>query len=703
MISATQDRQQVNIGVNKMTRPMPDGKKRAHRAYDLRITQADAQLKQTHVDIEVNGGPLGKSNNDINNFFQAGSLSGGLSTRFTKGLPHDALGNADHIDADKFVQAINADQHSMGAADFNVPLGPKNAPGANPGSTHLSAETDFSLKHIKVPNAEGEIEEKEVNVRGWESPRAGHVYDLQGADAGAVGMAPAPALGSDELIAEMAEVYALALLRDFGFSKIQSADANGQGRGYSPQQVISAVASLSYFQSEPDINAATGRRLKARLNGEGSLTAQEIFRGSGPKAKDGPYISQFMLIGNQGSVRVGGAPAPRIEDGQIVYGSQRIDQKVSYYKSGADFMTTGSSWLDVQNGADVGALRYLAEANDSRFLCFPRDLAAYVHDDALYQAYLNAALILLGAGHSFDPGLPERNASGTRTAFATFGPPHILALVTEVSSRALKAVRRQKFNVHLRARPERIAAMITRYASDKTHGLSNAEITAYGAMHDALAETGLLEWVNQANVAAHAFWRSEGQDWLLEDHSDWVEDGKNYLLPMAFPEGSPMHPSYGAGHATVAGACVTILKALFEMFDGSGWDYVSLKKATGQKAIYQAGGTNGDSLGEIGGVEDLTLLGELDKLAANVSIGRNMAGVHFYSDYFDSVRMGERVAVQMLLDQMPTYGEDIQMRFISFDGDQITLCSSGGDAGMKILDSSGAHITPQEWRLRHLR
>ena len=25
----------------------------------------------------------------------------------------------------------------------------------------------------------------------------------------------------------------------------------------------------------------------------------------------------------------------------------------------------------------------------------------------------------------------------------------------------------------------------------------------------------------------------------------------SYLLPMAFPEGSPMHPSYGAGHATV--------------------------------------------------------------------------------------------------------------------------------------------------------
>ena len=39
---------------------------------------------------------------------------------------------------------------------------------------------------------------------------------------------------------------------------------------------------------------------------------------------------------------------------------------------------------------------------------------------------------------------------------------------------------------------------------------------------------------------------------------------KTHFLPMAFAEGSPMHPAYGAGHATVAGACVTILKAFFD-------------------------------------------------------------------------------------------------------------------------------------------
>ena len=42
------------------------------------------------------------------------------------------------------------------------------------------------------------------------------------------------------------------------------------------------------------------------------------------------------------------------------------------------------------------------------------------------------------------------------------------------------------------------------------------------------------------------------------------KDKETYFLGQAFPEGSPLHPSYGAGHATVAGACVTILKAWFQ-------------------------------------------------------------------------------------------------------------------------------------------
>jgi len=36
-----------------------------------------------------------------------------------------------------------------------------------------------------------------------------------------------------------------------------------------------------------------------------------------------------------------------------------------------------------------------------------------------------------------------------------------------------------------------------------------------------------------------------------------------YLLPQAYPEGSPLHPSYPAGHAAISGACAVVLKAFF--------------------------------------------------------------------------------------------------------------------------------------------
>ena len=70
----------------------------------------------------------------------------------------------------------------------------------------------------------------------------------------------------------------------------------------------------------------------------------------------------------------------------------------------------------------------------------------------------------------------------------------------------------------------------------------------------------------------------------------------------------------------------------------------------------------------------LTLGGELNKPAANISIGRNMAGVYYYSDYFDSVRMGEEVAIGILEEQALTYPKDpFRVSPFAFDGSVRTL------------------------------
>ena len=64
----------------------------------------------------------------------------------------------------------------------------------------------------------------------------------------------------------------------------------------------------------------------------------------------------------------------------------------------------------------------------------------------------------------------------------------------------------------------------------------------------------------------------------------------------------------------------------------------------------------------------------LNKLAANISIGRNMAGVHYYSDYYDSLRMGEEIAIGILEEQSLGYPTDpFVLSVPTFDGDVVRI------------------------------
>jgi hypothetical protein len=132
-----------------------------------------------------------------------------------------------------------------------------------------------------------------------------------------------------------------------------------------------------------------------------------------------------------------------------------------------------------------------------------------------------------------------------------------------------------------------------------------------------------------------------------------------YLLPMAFPEGSPLHPAYGAGHATVAGASVTILKALFD--ETFVIPHPVVPTADGLGLVPYSG-------------PPLTVGGELNKIASNVATGRNIAGVHWRSDAIESLRLGEAVAISILRDHRRTFNEDFGgYTFTKFDGTAATV------------------------------
>ncbi|MEM9330080.1 MAG: vanadium-dependent haloperoxidase [Pseudomonadota bacterium] len=500
---------------------------------------------------------------------------------------------------------------------------------------------------VRVPRPEG------VGRRRWEAPTAGVAFDLEGPDAQAVTMPPAPALNSDELNFEMAEVYELALLRDTPFSIFDEGGGSGQN---ALNRAIKRLNNLPY--------AMNGFQDRPRLTDEsGKLTRQTVFRGSSPGVGEGPYLSQFLLIGNRDLT---GSLNP--EDGRIMYGAQRINQRVPEAVKGVDYMTTWADWLAVQNGFDVNASNGTSSGQEFtgkyRFIHTLRDLATYVHFDALYQAYLNACLILLSSRTPFDPAFDnlsgtdnhsvlidaENEITSTTGGFALYGGPQIQTLVTEVATRALKAVRFQKFNNHLRLRPETLSGRIE--AAKVLHEAEPTLCNAFGDMADQLAET--VEAVRSANASGTA------------------------LLPMAFAEGSPMHPTYGAGHASVAGACVTMLKAFFDTsavfakVDGVAGFYGQRQLDAAKKVefIYYESQDNGKRLVEKEIDCPLTLEGELNKLAANISIGRNMAGVHFFSDYFDSVRLGEEISIGILEEQALGYPTDpFVLGVPTFDGD----------------------------------
>jgi len=70
----------------------------------------------------------------------------------------------------------------------------------------------------------------------------------------------------------------------------------------------------------------------------------------------------------------------------------------------------------------------------------------------------------------------------------------------------------------------------------------------------------------------------------------------------------------------------------------------------------------------------VTIGDELNKLANNVALGRDWAGVHYRSDGVDGLEVGEQQAIGLLLDYSRTYREQFNgLNLTKFDGTHITI------------------------------
>ncbi|MBS4189488.1 vanadium-dependent haloperoxidase [Bacillus sp. FJAT-49705] len=333
----------------------------------------------------------------------------------------------------------------------------------------------------------------------------------------------------------------------------------------------------------------------------GKVTPSTLFRGETKGDFVGPYISQFLWK-------------------DIPYGATTMVQRYRTTIAGSDYMHSYDEWLKIQNGSPAVSPK---TDNTPRYIRNGRDLGEFVHHDFSFQCPLSACLILLSYGkEALDPANPYLS-SATQAGFITFGGPHILDLVVRAARQALEAAWFQKFLVHRRVRPEEFGGHVHNHMIRK----------ACYPIHEDLLQSQVLSEV----------FRKYG----------------TYLLPMAYPEGCPTHPAFPSGHACIAGAGITILKAFFNE------SYVI------QDAVVP--NVDGTSLKPYLS-EPLKIGGELNKLASNIAIGRDTAGVHWRSDAIEGLKLGEAVATSILRDYRSTYNENFKgFTFSKFDGTLITI------------------------------
>jgi membrane-associated phospholipid phosphatase len=236
---------------------------------------------------------------------------------------------------------------------------------------------------------------------------------------------------------------------------------------------------------------------------------------------------------------------------------------------------------------------------------------------------MNAGLILFAFGPAaLDANNPYLN-NPTQKAFVTYSPADLCYLISAAAEIALRTAWYFKWQVHRKLRPE----VVGFYVNQQKTGVQDFGLNA--------------ELMNSAALPA-TFALNYG----------------TYLLSMAYPEGCPSHPSYPAGHATVAGTCATILKAFFNE------DFVIPHSVEPDEYNTTLVPT----------YQNLTVGNELNKLASNIAIGRNFAGMHYRSDATASMVLGEQIAIALLQDE--AFCRNINFKGFSltkFDGTTITI------------------------------
>jgi len=429
----------------------------------------------------------------------------------------------------------------------------------------------------------------------FRNPHAAYSYLMEGKDPHSYAMPAAPAFNSAYQASEAIEVLWQAITRDVSYSDYDSSVLI--------EDAVDDMSDMSDFRGPKDAN--------------GDVTTSTLFRGVGPGETVGPYISQFLL-----------KPIP--------YGATTVEQKYKVPVAGNDHMTNYDEWLRIQKGGNPSGITTVVFQDQLKYLYNGRAMGQFVLKDFVNMGYLGAARIIGGFKSYTDENGQKVTVYGDNDPYAgsptqarspLFGTNHAIDLLSRVSMGSQNVAWFQKWLVHRRARPEVYFGRIHNH-------MTNPDIS-YDIHADALESPALGIVATKPG--------GEG----------------TYLLPTATPKGSPLHPTYPAGHAVMAGAAVTMLKAFYN------GDFIISNPVMPSQ--------DGTALSPYTGPA-LTIDGELNKLASNISLGRDIAGVHYRGDGDLGMALGEEYAISVLEEIVQTYSEDFAgFTLNKFDGTQIVI------------------------------
>ena len=474
------------------------------------------------------------------------------------------------------------------------------------------------------------------NKRVLSNPQAASTLSNEGADSSSFLMLPAPNLSSAHMASDMLETYGMMICRDIHFEDYgtgKNEDSNGSGGSITSD--IAAV--LNSLENDP-------MRPRGQSN---TVDAHVLFRGSSAGDLIGPYVSQYLIQPLFPYSPVGRGPfvAGLLEVSNLDKDIFAIPQRMPI----ANKREFGVSWNDfiaIQNGQvpkEYAANDY--NQTSKRYLVDGRDMGSYVNIDSPCDPYYSTLNILIYRNFPFSPVFPYTNGSTVNEGFSTtMGAYDIYALVGGAMLEALKAAWYQKWHVHVQIRPEAVAGLVHKV---KETGLNPYNLhQSFFDVHDGVDILALVLAHNKLQATA----AYDPQKLLTP------AEASTYLLAQMYPEGSPVHPSYPAAHATIAGACTTVIKAIFN-------DTVKLITRLTPAKPNPADSTKLVALsGE--GENDMIVGSELDKLASNVSLARCFAGLHFRADCEQGIRLGEEVAICYLQSRASQYSEE---GFIGFE------------------------------------